>query len=333
MLLTACLRRCARLLYWIPVTIVIMVVMWSYYAYVVHFCWMVFLCLFHVCFGMFSWSFWKTLSTPPSSPSVEFQLSSSDSLLYEQERGGMEKSQILLEISQKLSVHTRTAAGAIRFCHHCQLIKPDRCHHCSVCQMLNNCIGFSNYKFFMLFLLYSLLYCLLIVATVTPTFIQLWLGKLFDSCVKLHVLFLTLVSAMFAVTLCFLLFLHIWLLASNKTTLEWLSVPFFVDGPASEAFDVGVRANFLRVFGKSKSLWPFPVFSRSVLRNIHYSDSENLICTLSFNLPSDMISSRAPCAAASVELRRYSGLSLHIKPCQNGIYCLNTAIQWTEFEI
>lgn len=39
MLLTACLRRCARLLCWIPVTIVIMVVMWSYYAYVVHFCW------------------------------------------------------------------------------------------------------------------------------------------------------------------------------------------------------------------------------------------------------------------------------------------------------
>ncbi len=44
-------------------------------------------------------------------------------------------------------------------------------------------------------------------------------GKLFDSCVKLHVLFLTLVSAMFAVTLCFLLFFHIWLLTSNKTTL------------------------------------------------------------------------------------------------------------------
>ncbi|XP_042609983.1 palmitoyltransferase ZDHHC15A-like isoform X1 [Cyprinus carpio] len=282
--LPACLRRCARLLYCIPVTIIIMVVMWSYYAYVVHFCWIlltcatqrvVFLCLFHMCFGMFSWSFWKTLSTPPSSPSVEFQLSSSDSLLYEQEHGGMEKSQILLEISQKLPVHTRTAARAIRFCHHCQLIKPDRCHHCSVCQMcvlkmdhhcpcmfrLNNCIGFSNYKFFMLFLLYSLLYCLLIVTTVTPTFIQLWLGKLFDSCVKLHVLFLTLVSGMFAVTLCFLLFFHIWLLTSNKTTLEWLSVPFFADGPASEAFDVGVQANFLQVFGKKKSLWPLPVSS------------------------------------------------------------------------
>ncbi|XP_067295267.1 palmitoyltransferase ZDHHC15A isoform X3 [Pseudorasbora parva] len=260
MLLSACLRRCARLLYWIPVTVIIVVVMWSYYAYVVHFCWILLTCAA------------QRVSTPPSSPSVEFQLSSSDSLLYEQERGSMEKSQILLEISQKLPVHTRTATGDIRFCHHCQLIKPDRCHHCSVCQMcvlkmdhhcpwLNNCIGFSNYKFFMLFLLYSLVYCLLIVATVTPTFIQLWLGRLFDSCVKLHVLFLTLVSAMFAVTLCFLLFFHIWLLASNKTTLEWLSVPFFADGPGSEAFDVGVRANFLQVFGEKKIHWPFPVFS------------------------------------------------------------------------
>ncbi|XP_016137337.1 probable palmitoyltransferase ZDHHC20, partial [Sinocyclocheilus grahami] len=170
-------------------------------AYVELFCWIlltramqrvVFLCLFHVCFGMFSWSFWKTLSTTPSSPSVEFQLSSSDSLLYEQECGGMEKSQILLEISRKLPIHTQftPAARAIRFCHHCQLIKPDCCHHCSVCQMcvlkmdhhcpwLNNCIGFYNYKFFMLFLLYSLLYCLLIVTTVTPTFIQLWLYNVF----------------------------------------------------------------------------------------------------------------------------------------------------------
>lgn len=32
---------------------------------------MAFLCLFHVCFGMFSWSFWKAVSTPPSFPSAE----------------------------------------------------------------------------------------------------------------------------------------------------------------------------------------------------------------------------------------------------------------------
>lgn len=47
---------------------------------------------------------------------VQFQLSSSDSLLFEQERSGMEKSQILLEISQKLPVHTRTATGGQETC-------------------------------------------------------------------------------------------------------------------------------------------------------------------------------------------------------------------------
>lgn len=58
-----------------------------------------------------------------------------------------------------------------------------------------------------------------------------------------------------------------------------------------------------------------------------------LFCTVTGIKAEEMISSHALCGATSLELRHYSDLSLHIKQHQNGIYCLNIVIIWTEFEI
>ncbi|XP_006632707.1 palmitoyltransferase ZDHHC15B [Lepisosteus oculatus] len=275
------LRCCQRIFSWIPVIIITAVVVWSYYAYVFELCLftldntlekVTYLGLFHVCFVMFSWTYWKSIFTPPSQPSKKFHLSYTDKERYEMEERPEVQKQILLEIAKKLPVFTRAASGAIRFCDRCQVIKPDRCHHCSVCEMcvlkmdhhcpwVNNCIGFSNYKFFLLFLSYSMLYCVFIAATVFQYFIKFWEGELSNGPAKFHVLFLMFVALMFFVSLMFLFSYHCWLVAKNRSTLEAFSAPVFQNGPDKDGFNAGFRKNLQQVFGEEKKYWLIPVFT------------------------------------------------------------------------
>lgn len=94
------------------------------------------------------------------------------------------KRKILYKIYISCSLHTfSTINGSVRFCEKCKIIKPDRSHHCSVCSCcvlkmdhhcpwVNNCVNFSNYKFFVLFLGYALIYCLYVACTTLNDFIM-----------------------------------------------------------------------------------------------------------------------------------------------------------------
>ncbi|ETE62871.1 Palmitoyltransferase ZDHHC15 [Ophiophagus hannah] len=223
-----------------------------------------------------------SIFTPPLQPDKKFHMSYADKERYENEERPEGQRQILTEMARKLPVCTRTGNGAIRFCDRCQLIKPDRCHHCSVCAVcvlkmdhhcpwVNNCIGFSNYKFFLLFLAYSLLYCTFIATTVFKYFIKFWTVEPTSGHSRFHVLFLLFVAVMFLVSLLFLFGYHCWLVSQNRSTLvpetafcfaaEAFSAPVFSSGPDKNGFNLGFARNLQQVFGEEKRLWLFPVKS------------------------------------------------------------------------
>ncbi|XP_067107606.1 palmitoyltransferase ZDHHC20-B-like isoform X1 [Osmerus mordax] len=236
---THVLRCCQRGLAWIPVIFIALVVCWSYYAYVVELCIftipsigekIIYLVFFHLFFIMFVWSYWKTIFSRPANPSKEFCLPKAEKEQYEKEERPETQQEILWRAATNLPLYTRTGAGAVRYCDRCQVIKPDRCHHCSACDMcvlkmdhhcpwVNNCVGFSNYKFFILFLAYSLVYCLFIAATVLQYFIKFWTNELPDTHAKFHVLFLFFVAAMFCISILSLFSYHLWLVGKNRSTI------------------------------------------------------------------------------------------------------------------
>ncbi|XP_069468683.1 palmitoyltransferase ZDHHC15 [Ambystoma mexicanum] len=281
MALSRGLRCCQRVLSWIPVLIITLVVLWSYYAYVFELCIVTlentlervaYLLAFHVVFVLFVWTYWMSIFTLPSQPTKKFLLSYADKERYDNEERPDAQKQILCEAAKKLPVYTRTGSGGIRFCDRCQVIKPDRCHHCSVCGMcvlkmdhhcpwVNNCVGFSNYKFFLQFLGYSLLYCTYIASTVLKYFLLFWIGTLENSRSKFHILFLLFVSVMFFVSLLFLFGYHCWLVSRNRSTLEAFSPPIFQNGPDKNGFHLGIRKNLQQVFGTNRRLWFIPVVS------------------------------------------------------------------------
>ncbi|KAI8508393.1 PREDICTED: palmitoyltransferase ZDHHC15-like isoform X1 [Branchiostoma belcheri] len=277
------LNFCIRLMKWLPVVFITLIVLWSYYAYVVEMCVfaitslpqkVIYLVLYHIFFLIFVWSYYQTIFAPVGRPSQEFYLSKADVDRLEHEDREDRQQQHLAQMAKDLPLVTRTIGGSIRYCEPCQLIKPDRCHHCSMCgtcvlkmdhhcPWVNNCVGYSNYKFFVLFLGYGLLYCIYVAGTSVEYFIKFWNKELDDTIGngRFHILFLFFAAAMFSISLVSLFGYHLYLVFSNRTTLESFRTPMFRHGPDKDGFNLGSTNNLKEVFGEDRRLWFLPVFT------------------------------------------------------------------------
>lgn len=125
--------------------------------------------------------------------------------------------------------------GELRFCKKCQARKPDRAHHCSTCRTcvlkmdhhcpwLATCVGLRNYKAFLLFLIYTTLFCFLCFAVS-----GLWVwreilneGEYMESLMPVNYVMLAVVSGIIGLVLAGFTGWHILLASRGQTTIECL---------------------------------------------------------------------------------------------------------------
>lgn len=183
--------------------------------------------------------------------------------------------------------------GSTRWCSKCGAPKPDRCHHCRTCGrcvvrmdhhcpwLMDTCIGFRNYKPFVLLLTYSVLLCIYTLVTCVQACIRLWPR---DDTMELPITWMVLTgfAFFFAVVLTPFLGFHIFLMLHNMTTLEFIEGMSHVkvgEAPPLRArlrlhqhpklsrpyrlYDVGKLANLRQVLGDSVFMWWLPTYRPS----------------------------------------------------------------------
>ncbi|XP_065838331.1 palmitoyltransferase ZDHHC20-like [Oscarella lobularis] len=271
---------------WFPVVFVTALTVWSYYAYVVVLCATLidsdsiaqkvfYLIFFHIIDVLFISTYWSTILSKPKTPPTEFYLTEEE----EQELvQGADLQSLLQKIifSRKLPVKMRALNDEIRFCDKSRCIKPDRSHYCSIsrkcvlkmdhfCPWVNVTVGFSNYKCFVLFLMYTELYTMYIALTALPTFIDVWSTKKSDisSADRMNMIFLFFIAMIFSLGVWSLLGFHLFLLFTNRTTLESSRAPLMFYGKDKKAFGLGWRENFRQVMGPVRWKWFLP-FKNSI---------------------------------------------------------------------
>ncbi|CBI63250.1 Palmitoyltransferase [Caenorhabditis elegans] len=285
-----CTRKggCVYTTFWLvrflPVVLVSLATGWGIYAYTYELCilsidnWpqrIIYLFIFYALLILFYTSYLRTVYTKAWKPPQKYCIEGASKATYESVKDDERQLQLFLsDIARErdLTLLVRGFDHGIRFCDKCCCIKPDRSHHCSMCEQcvlkfdhhcpwVNNCVNFGNYKYFILFLAYGFIFCIWIAATTLPSFIDFWRHE-YDMNKKngrFPLVFLLFLSCMFSLSLSFLFFYHLYLTAKNRTTVESFRAPMIDGKYAKDAFNHGIRANYREIFGSHPLYWFLPV--------------------------------------------------------------------------
>jgi hypothetical protein len=205
---------------------------------------------FHILFFLFLMSFFRSMFTPPGAiPRNSKWRDGQFNDIHEQDKAWINRivsKAATLNVTDRIIAYIRRHplverknkhkdAAPVRFCSTCFLYKPDRTHHCVTCNQcilrmdhhcpwLANCVGYHNYKYFLLVLFYAILCCVYVMAALIPRLINVFKPIVSTS------YFLTkdlIVIIVFLSALCLSIMLitffsfHLFLVANAMTTIEY----------------------------------------------------------------------------------------------------------------
>ncbi|KAH9489645.1 Palmitoyltransferase zdhhc2 [Bulinus truncatus] len=276
---------------WVPPLLIMFVTVFTYYAYVVAMCLLtstlllekiLLLAFFHPLLAMSVWCFFRSVFTNPMKPSAKFAMEEAEWSKVSYDYNWKKEREVMKVLREKTGIQTTASdsgQGILQYCFHCRNLKPDRCHHCSRCGVcvlkmdhhcpwVNNCVGFHNYKYFLLFLFYSSVSIIYVIVTSSRFVIDFFYSlhhyglQTAVNGNQVLILVMVFVHILIGLALIPLVYLHRDLIAHNVTTLE-NSRPVGVYGtrPNFKTFDMGFQENFTQVFGENKLYWFFPIFT------------------------------------------------------------------------
>lgn len=157
--------------------------------------------------------------------------------------------------------------NSMDICEFCKTFQPNRCYHCSTCNRcfllmykhsywLDICIGFTNYKFYILFLFYAIILSGLSIGS----FIH---GTVFDNIKEigniLTPMFIALIfQSLILLLLLFELSVALYSVLINETPSER---KYAYKRPKSISYNVGYKNNWKMIMGEKWYMWALPMWS------------------------------------------------------------------------
>ena len=182
-------------------------------------------------------------------------------------------------------------------CAYCIRWKPERCHHCRKCNKcvlkmdhhcpwLVNCVGFNNYKYFVLSIIYGSVNTMLITLTYSEYVIAINLSTMFSVSFCVWNTFAFMCNFLLMCFSCYLLCVHAKRVLLNITSIEQVErirSSFESELNAKDVrYNKGTYLNIIEVFGDNPLLWllPFNTYHKGngiVYSHIHNSNNNSSI--------------------------------------------------------